>query len=302
MSNRISAHLRSNVVGYIALFCFAMGGTAYATHPGGANTISTGDIINDQVFTQDIADNNMTSQDVRNDTLGSGGLQAIDLRADSVGSSEVATGAVGNDELADDAVGSAEIIPDTIQQVDLANDVIASGEVVDDSLTGTDISSAFGRDSAVFVTIPGDATPVELTNVTVTPSSTGTLLARAVGYCNIHPEDADLTPGDLFQVQIGIGPDLASSLGFDFQNHGFIQTIAGDEGPQQHNYVAEELFPGTAGVPTTLVVGAYDAFGNTVGGESDCSAALTVQELTGTALEPASASSGAAGPATGTGG
>ncbi len=41
MSRAIRQHLRSNVVGYIALFCFAMGGTAYATHPGGANTAAS---------------------------------------------------------------------------------------------------------------------------------------------------------------------------------------------------------------------------------------------------------------------
>ena len=49
MSNRFSAHLRSNVVGYVGLFFALSGGVAWASHPGGQNTISTADIINGQV-------------------------------------------------------------------------------------------------------------------------------------------------------------------------------------------------------------------------------------------------------------
>ncbi len=89
MRQRLGSHVRQNVIGYIALFFALSGGVAWATHPGGTNTISTGDIINDQVY----------SADVRNDTLGSGGLAAADLRPGSVGSSEVANGALGAGEL-----------------------------------------------------------------------------------------------------------------------------------------------------------------------------------------------------------
>jgi hypothetical protein len=42
MSSRIRAHIRSNVVGYIALFCFAIGGSANALP--GANTVQSNDI------------------------------------------------------------------------------------------------------------------------------------------------------------------------------------------------------------------------------------------------------------------
>ena len=45
----LGSHVRQNVIGYVALFFALSGGVAWATHPGGANTISTGDIINDQV-------------------------------------------------------------------------------------------------------------------------------------------------------------------------------------------------------------------------------------------------------------
>jgi hypothetical protein len=108
MSTRISKHIRSNVLGLVAIF-IALGGTAYATHPGGADTISSGDIQDNQVF----------STDVRNDTLTSGGLGAADLRPDSVGTSEVAN--------------------DSLSASDLASSSVASPEVANNSLTGTDI-------------------------------------------------------------------------------------------------------------------------------------------------------------------
>ena len=49
MSKLARDHIRSNLVGYVAVFLALTMGTAYATHPGGADTISAEDIINGQV-------------------------------------------------------------------------------------------------------------------------------------------------------------------------------------------------------------------------------------------------------------
>ena len=56
MSKRIRAHLRSNVVGYIALFCFAISGTAFAIDGPlpGVNQVGSEDIINGEVRTPDL--------------------------------------------------------------------------------------------------------------------------------------------------------------------------------------------------------------------------------------------------------
>jgi formylglycine-generating enzyme required for sulfatase activity len=59
----ISDWLRSNVLGLVAIF-IALSGTAYATHPGGQNTIDTKDIINAEVRTEDIRDANVTRHDL----------------------------------------------------------------------------------------------------------------------------------------------------------------------------------------------------------------------------------------------
>ena len=140
-STRVRNHLRSNVVGYVAMFFAIGGGTAWATHPGGANTISTGDIQNEQVFTQDLANNNMTSLDIRDDTLGSGGLQAIDLRADSVGTQEIQTDGVQASEIADNSIDSGEIAADSLFAGDLGIDSVGASEIAADGVGSSEIAA-----------------------------------------------------------------------------------------------------------------------------------------------------------------
>jgi len=98
MSGRLRRHIRSNVVGYVALFLTLTTGSAVALR--GSNSVFTDDIVNGAVRTQDISDTSgVRSIDVRNDTLDNGGLQAADLRSDSVGSGEIIDGSLGTSEL-----------------------------------------------------------------------------------------------------------------------------------------------------------------------------------------------------------
>jgi hypothetical protein len=71
--NRFSSHVRSNVVGYLALF-MALCGTAYAVDGplAGQNTVGSGDIIDNDVRTADIRDANLTTQDIRADAVTTG--------------------------------------------------------------------------------------------------------------------------------------------------------------------------------------------------------------------------------------
>jgi hypothetical protein len=124
MSKRISEHLRSNVVGYVAIFLFAVGGTAYATHPGGANTISTGDIQNGEVKTADVGDS-----EVRNP----------DLAANAVASGKIQDRQVKNADLGLNASSSNTIADGGIQNVDVATDTLTGATVNDNSLTGDDV-------------------------------------------------------------------------------------------------------------------------------------------------------------------
>jgi hypothetical protein len=90
MLRKLFGHARNNVVAYVALFIALGGTTAYA-----ANTIGTGDII----------DNQVTSADVRDDNLGFGGLAAQDLGPGSVGSSEVKNGSLTATDVTSSVLG-----------------------------------------------------------------------------------------------------------------------------------------------------------------------------------------------------
>jgi hypothetical protein len=78
MRDRLSAHLRANLVAYAALF-LSLGGGSVAWAALDANSVGSKQIKDDQV----------KSADVRDDISNAGGLQAADLGSDSVGTSEV---------------------------------------------------------------------------------------------------------------------------------------------------------------------------------------------------------------------
>jgi hypothetical protein len=67
MKAGLLSHLRSNVVGYIAILLFLTSGTAYALD--GRNTVFSDDIVNAQVLTADIGRGQVRSGDVANDSL-----------------------------------------------------------------------------------------------------------------------------------------------------------------------------------------------------------------------------------------
>jgi hypothetical protein len=140
MSRRIREHIRSNVIGYLALFV-AMSGTAYAVDGPlpGQNQVGSADIINNDVY----------SADVRNDTLSGGGLAAADLAPNAVGTSEVAGNAIGSAKVAPDSLGAAdlgsgsvgtsEVAPDSLGAADLGPDSVGTSEVAPDSLGAGDL-------------------------------------------------------------------------------------------------------------------------------------------------------------------
>jgi hypothetical protein len=108
MQTRIQKHIRNNVVGYVAVF-LALTGTAAATHPGGADTIDSADIINAEVNTQDLANNSVSSDKINN-------------------------GAVRSADVADDTTANA------LKGIDIANASLTGADVAANSLTGTQIS------------------------------------------------------------------------------------------------------------------------------------------------------------------
>jgi hypothetical protein len=223
MSKAIREHIRSNVVGYIAIFMFAMGGTAYATHPGGADTISSGDIIDGEVKTVDINNaNGVRSADVRDDTLADGGLQAVDLRPDSVGSSEVApdsldavdlnAGSVGASEVSDESLGSDELAPNSVGSSEVATDAIGSGEVAPDSLAAADLApdSVGSSEVATDAIGGGEVAPDSLAAGDLAPDSVGSseLAADTISSGEIidgQVANSDLAPDSVTGPKVAFG-------------------------------------------------------------------------------------------------
>jgi len=90
MSGRIRGHLRSNVIGYVALFLVLTGGTAYALDD--SNTVFTDDIVNGEV-------------------------RAADIRGDAVTSPKVLNGALAGVDVADDTITGADVNESTLGEV-----------------------------------------------------------------------------------------------------------------------------------------------------------------------------------------
>ena len=84
IARRAWRHLRGNVVGYLTIFLALAGGTAYATHPGGLNTISSTDIINAEVKAPDVAATAATAEKIAPDAVN--GTKIVN---DSLGAADV---------------------------------------------------------------------------------------------------------------------------------------------------------------------------------------------------------------------
>jgi hypothetical protein len=120
MSSTLRAHIRSNVVGYVALFCFVVGGTAMAAK-GPHRTAPR---------------NSVVSKSIRG-----GAVRTADLADGAVNGSKLADGAVNGSKLADGAVDGATVSDGSLTAQDLAPLSIDGADVVDGSLTGADLAS-----------------------------------------------------------------------------------------------------------------------------------------------------------------
>jgi hypothetical protein len=147
MSSRIRDHLRSNVVGYVAVF-IALSGTAFAIDGPlpGVNQVGSQDIINGEVQTPDLGPNSVTTGRIDN-----GGVTDPDLAEDVIaddtlnpltGSTRVASGAIKESELGDSSVFGAEVAPGSLDGSDIADGSLHGGDVADGSIGAADLGAA----------------------------------------------------------------------------------------------------------------------------------------------------------------
>jgi hypothetical protein len=101
MAERIRDHIRSNVVGYVALF-IALSGTAYAVDGPlpGQNQVGSQDIINSEVKSEDIGGAQVRNSDlsfgaVTTGKIATGGVQTLDVFNNTLTGADVNEASLG---------------------------------------------------------------------------------------------------------------------------------------------------------------------------------------------------------------
>jgi hypothetical protein len=237
MRSTISAHLRSNVVGYVALFLVLTGGTAYALD--GTNTVFSDDIVNGQVKTNDLgggavtsgktedgsltgtdlADRSISGQKIGVETLQSvnvsdGSLFGNDIANDSLGAADIGTHAIGSSELDPGAFVPTDIAQKsaTDPRYEVATNAIQGDEVTDNTLTGADINestldtpeAAYSKtDGSISLPSSGEQT---IASRTVEPGDY-VVLAKA----SLRSNDGQFATCRIHAVRSGTSTDLDSA-------------------------------------------------------------------------------------------
>jgi hypothetical protein len=169
MSNRIRAHLRSNVIGYVALF-FAIGGTAMAL-PGG-NTVNSGDIINGEVKNQDLTADAVTSGKIAPQEV-----RRADLRDTAVDSTKVKDESLTSSDLGADSAGLAEIDQSAFFSGDISNDGSPGSPL---QITTGGVDSGDIGNSAVHAAELGTITQRSATSATIAAGGNGSVTASCL--------------------------------------------------------------------------------------------------------------------------
>jgi hypothetical protein len=105
MGEKIRGHIRSNVVGYVALF-FALGlGTAWANH----ETIFSDDIVDEEVRSADIGNGAVRTFEIRDDTV-----QGLDILDSTIASADIQTGQVRSSDVLNNSLKGEDIDEGTL--------------------------------------------------------------------------------------------------------------------------------------------------------------------------------------------
>jgi len=124
-----------DVCAALALFV-ALGGTAYAV-----NTVGSTDIIDGQVKSVDIGNNEIGSSDVKDGSLNTFDVHSFigeDVIDGTLTGADLANGSIGLTQIGTAAVASEEVVNDSLTGTDIATGAVGSDEVANNSLGNGD--------------------------------------------------------------------------------------------------------------------------------------------------------------------
>jgi hypothetical protein len=131
MSARLRAYIRQHHVGLVAVFLALSGGVAWASHPGGQNTINSADIINGEVKVADVGQAAVASSEVKNDSIVGG-----DVAPNSLTAADVKNETLTASELAPNSIPTGRILDGTLTGADVANNALKGADIDEASLSG----------------------------------------------------------------------------------------------------------------------------------------------------------------------
>jgi hypothetical protein len=194
-STRIRTAVRQQWAGLIALFLALSGGVAWASHPGGANTINSADIIDGQVKEADVGQGAVASSEVKNDSIRNG-----DVAPNSLTSGRIADGTLTGADVQNNALTGSDIAPNSIPSGRITDDSLTGADVKQNSLKGADIDEAtldVGDAARAYARVdPGSCTGTPGTCTAEESKGISSVIRDATGfYCVTAPGiDANVTP------------------------------------------------------------------------------------------------------------
>jgi hypothetical protein len=279
--SKFGQHIRSNVVGYIALFV-ALTGTAYANgliitsnRQVGGGTISghnaprgdhanvipasvngkdlaTGAVTSGKLGAGAVSSGNLATGAVSNGKLAPRAVSSGNLAIGAVGSGNLAAGAVTGDKLALNSVGTNNVTDGSLTGVDVADGTLTGADIAAGSLTGAQIdASTLGQvPTALQARIGGFGDHAG--NGSCNPSSSGYLDCVIVSLT--LPASAKV----LLIGQVDAEGDEGSSTGAGYCK---LVTNAGDlPGTQSYFYISNSvpINSGLTGITGVLSAGSHD--------------------------------------------